>query len=307
MNNTSIPDTAPTFPQTLQSNWIAAAQAKGFDLVCRVQDRYHLLLRCQACGAEHASRINVVRDHQPLCPHCIEARWRADAEAAGLTWLGRDPESRHHGLYQAECGHEARRQFEFVKRVAAGTTDLRCETCHQAAEKAEAEARGWELIGVDPEGDPNYRLYRHQACAHQQRIARANMQSGRFTCSVCGEGWAAAPSFLYAMQFKLPAGAKLVKLGFSRDPKSRLHYQLKRRPDLEAQILRTVAMQSGHSALCTEKRLHAQLKAQHPDLIIPPERYQDWLRVRSEIYCAQLTANVLALLDEVEASPDAKT
>ncbi|OLS42420.1 hypothetical protein BV392_20450, partial [Rhodovulum sulfidophilum] len=102
----------------IHEHWQATAEAKGFEITARVDDRYHLMLRCHSCGGAHRSKLYVLMTCQPLCPHCMDARWRKDAEAAGLIWLGRDPDDRHYGFYQAPCGHKLRRQFELVKRIA---------------------------------------------------------------------------------------------------------------------------------------------------------------------------------------------
>lgn len=289
-----------TFPLTIHAHWRDTAANKGFDILKRIRDRYHLLLRCRTCGATHMGKIFVVMNNQPLCPHCIEHRWQADAKAAGLKWAGRDPQSRHHGFYIADCGHRLRRQIELVKRAAARICDLRCEACHSRKEQTEAEAQGWTLIGPDPEGDPNYRLYRHHKCGHTQRVARVNMQTGRFGCGNCGDDWPAAPSHLYAMQFKLPNGALLVKLGFSRNPDSRLRHQLLKHHGLDAQILKSVPMPTGQLALQTEKRLHARVKSTFPDSIAPPDLYAGSINVRSEIYFAEVTREILRLLDEID-------
>ena len=78
-----------------------------------------------------------------------------------------------------------------------------------------------------------------------QRVARANMQSGRFTCNECSGDWPSEPSFLYLMRFKLPEREAMVKFGFSRDPESRLSYQLQRTPDRSSQLERVVPMPTG--------------------------------------------------------------
>ncbi|WP_241477424.1 GIY-YIG nuclease family protein [Leisingera sp. ANG-S5] len=252
----------------------------------------------------HASKIFVLMNSQPQCPHCIEARWQADAAAAGLKWAGRDPEDRHYGHYIAPCGHNLRRQFEMVKRAAEGLCSVRCEICHADKEQAEAEERGWHLIGEDTGGNQNYRLYRHASCGHEQRIARANMQTSRFACGQCGEDWPAAPSYLYAMQFRLASGLRLVKLGFSRNPDSRLRHQLLKHRDLDAKILKTVPMATGQLALQAEKRLHAKLQAGFSDQVAPPELYSDALRVRSEVYFADAAQVIFAMLDAIEAEED---
>ncbi|RGP35200.1 GIY-YIG nuclease family protein [Pseudotabrizicola alkalilacus] len=297
---TDADETAPPYAGPIAPQWQAAAKAKGFAITGRIRDRYHLALRCDVCGHVYEARIYTLMSAQPQCPACMIARLNQDATAAGLAHLGRDTDSRHYSHYRAPCGHSLRRQHEIVRRMAAGSTGLRCETCHAATEASEAQARGWELIGPDPQGDPNYRLYAHaDGCGATQRIARANMQSNRFGCAGCGEGWMAAQSFLYAMRFTLPIGQELVKLGYSRDPDSRLLHQLQIDRDMPCEILRRVPMPTGHHAIRVEKRLHAKLRARHPHAVIDPLAYRGKIRVRSEIYDAALTQEVLALLDTV--------
>lgn len=300
--------TPPTPPVALDmpihAHWAAMAQAKGFTITERVDDRYHLLLRCEACGATHRTKLFVLMNNQPTCPHCIETSWKEDAAVASLVWLGRDPEDRHYGFYEAPCGHKLRRQFELIKRIADGECSHRCEICQNTIEQVEAEAQGWVLLGNAPTRDMGYRSYRH-SCGHQQVIARVNMQSGRFNCESCGQGWASARSYIYCMRFELPELPPMVKLGFSRNPQSRLTYQLKRRPDLQAEILHSVALSSGHKALCVEKQMHATLKRDHPGSVVPPQIYAPWLRVRSEIYSADLEMVILDMLDALPLLPDA--
>lgn len=101
------------------------------------------------------------------------------------------------------------------------------------------------------------------------------------------------------MQFELPNGAQLVKLGFSRNPDSRLRHQLLKHRSVEAQILKTVPMATGQLALQTEKRLHTRLKTAFPDSIAPPDLYAGSINVRSEIYFADVTAEIVRMLDEI--------
>lgn len=300
------PEQFSFYPGPVHAHWHATANAKGFDITGRILDRYHLALRCHSCGHVHASRIFNLMSAEPQCPACMLARLKRDAEAAGLVHLHRDPEHRHYSFYRAACGHTVRRQHEIIRRVAAGITDLRCETCHAATEASEARKRGWMLLGPDPDGDASYRLYAHAAgCGALQRIARVNMQTGRFECSCCGQGWAASLSYLYAMRFTLANGRELVKLGYSRDPESRLLHQLRIDRDMPCEILRTVEMSSGHQAIRTEKALHAQLRDAHPDAVVDPVSYRGQIRVRSEIYDTALTPLILALLDDIETQPAA--
>jgi len=299
------PMTITNFPWPIHTGdpkpeWIATAKTKGFKFIARIIDRMHLALECQTCGHINKTRLFTLMSAQPLCSNCVEQAWCADADAADLTFLHRDPAHRHYGIYRLNCGHEVRRQFALIKRVAAGAAGLRCETCHAAVEVAEAAAQGWDLIGPDTEGDPNYRTYKHIECGHEQRIARGNVQSQRFSCGGCGLDWPAAPSFVYVMRFTTAMGRELIKAGFSRNPWSRLHHQLVVDPEMPCEILRTVAIPTGREALSLEKRLHASLQRSHPNLVIDAAVYRDQIRVSSEIYDASLTPTLLAHLDEIE-------
>ncbi len=291
----------PVFPGTILPHWTITAATKGFDFVDRIVDRLHFALKCQQCGNLNKVNRYTLMSAQPLCRACIERAWTADATAAGLTFLRRDPTNRHYGIYLADCGHEVRRQFEMIKRIAAGLTGFRCETCHAVTEASEAEARDWTLIGPDPEGDPNYRIYRHDDCGHVQRISRRNLQADQFSCSNCSEDWPAAPSYVYAMSFTLASGREVVKLGFSRHPESRMNYQLKLDAQMPCQVLRVVSMPTGHAALCAEKAMHKRLKKAHPAAAVDPSAWRSQIRVKTEIYDGALTPVILGMLDALEA------
>ena len=291
----------PVYPGDLKANWIATAKDKGFDIVSRIIDRFHLALRCHRCGVVIKVRLYTLMSAQPKCSSCVESGWIRMARAAGLTYLDRCSDDRHYAIYKAPCGHELRRQFEIIERAAAGKTRLRCEVCHNEYERQEAEQEGWALLGPDPEGNPSYRHYQHVNCGHTQRIARANIQSGRVSCGACGEMWSAAPSQLYAMRFVLPNSRELVKLGYSNNPDSRLHHQLIKDPDMPCAILRTVPVATGQTAIRLEKALHRKLRQTHPDAVVAAEIYRAQIRVKSEIYDASITQLVLDELDAIAA------
>jgi len=288
-------------PGPIHAHWAEAARAKGFDLVARVRDRLHVALRCQTCGGLHVARYSVVMTAQPLCPHCIEARWRATALAAGLTWLGRDPDHRHYGRYLLPCDHEVRRQVSFVERVASGVVSARCETCLVHREEEEALRFGWMRLGRDPQGNPNYRLYRH-SCGHEQRIARANLQWGQCDCAGCGQSWTAKPSYIYLLDIRHPETRRhYLKLGYSSHPVKRHRHQLGLPRDAEVDVIRVVAMPTGHAACAMEKAAHARLKRAHPDAVVSPAEYADIMNVVSEIYRSQALAILQKTLDLIAA------
>ncbi|WP_017998887.1 hypothetical protein [Paracoccus sp. N5] len=287
-------------PGELHAHWTESARAKGFDLIARVRDRFRVALRCHTCAGIHVSRHSVVMTAQPLCPHCIETRWRATALAAGLTWLGRDSAHRHYGHYRLPCGHVARRQFSFVERVASGEVAARCETCLIHREAAEATRFGWTRLGRDPQGNPNYRLYRHH-CGHAQRIARANLQWGQCDCAGCGQSWTAKPSYIYLLDIRHPGTRRhYLKLGYSSHPVKRHKHQLGLPKDVDVEVLRVVTMPTGHDACAREKAAHARLRRDHPEAVAPQPEYADLMNVVSEIYRPQALAILHDTLDRIE-------
>ncbi|WEF24676.1 hypothetical protein [Paracoccus sp. S3-43] len=286
-------------PGPLHAHWIAAAEQKGFDLLARVTDRLHLALRCRCCGGVSVTRLYVLMTSQPLCRTCLETARTARAAAAGLAYLGPDPDHPQYGLFRATCGHVLRRQFEIIDRVARGETGLRCETCFAKRERQIAARHGWTRIGPDPRGNPNYHLYHHNACGHTQRIARANLRWGQCDCAGCGESWAAKPSFLYLLGIRHD-GRELLKLGYSANPLKRQRHQLGLPKTAQVTLLRRVAMPTGHAACAVEKRLHARLRRQHPEAVVPPGDYRGILNVVSEIYRPWLRAELERRLDRIE-------
>ena len=110
-----------------------------------------------------------------------------------------------------------------------------------------------------------------------------------------------AGSAIYLMHFDLPGFGPVVKLGFSRNPVSRLDYQLKGQRDLDATLLRVVPMASSRLALCTERRMHAELRATYPEAVVPPSAYEGIIRVGSEVYDAGLQPVIEEMLDRVAA------
>lgn len=290
-------DLAP-YPGPLHARWAEAAQQKGFDLMARVKDRYHLALRCRQCGAVSMTKLYVLMNNRPLCRSCLETARAERATAAGLSYLGPDPDHPQYGLYRATCGHTLRRQFEIIDRVADGRTGLRCETCFARKEQQIAARRGWTRIDADPHGNPNYHLYCHDTCGHTQRIARANLGWGQCDCAGCGESWTAKPSNIYLFEIRYN-DLHLLKVGYSANPVKRQKHQLGLPRDAQVSLLRSVAMPTGHAACTVEKRLHAQLRRRHPDAVVPPEHYQGILNVVSEIYRPWLRAELENQLDRI--------
>ncbi len=290
------------YPRPVPEAWALIARDKGFRVHGRIRDRYHVALECDTCGGLTAHKSFTLRKAQPRCGACAEADLADVARVAGLTFLRRDGRNHHYGLYRAACGHVIKRQFEFVVRVAARKTDVRCEKCLLNRERDEATRRGWERLGRDPQGNANYRLYRH-SCGNVQRIARVNLSWGQVKCASCGGAWNSNPSFIYLLRIEMKSrGLHLLKLGFSKTPMKRMKHQLGLPRSAKVDLVRVLPMASGHVARAQEAALHATLRRRHPDLVVPPEVYAGILNVRSEVYEAFAFDLIMDHLDRIEAA-----
>lgn len=290
----------PVFCKEAPRKWREAAEAKGFRLVARAQDRLHVILGCLSCGLPTLKRVSVVLGYEPDCPHCIGAGRKAAAASVGAKLVGHDPHGdRHYGSFQLGCGHTVRRQYHRVEIAAAGGHKLSCEICTQNRHTAEAKARDWQLIGPAPHRSRSYREYEH-ICSHRQNVAVANMRNGDVDCAGCGESWSSKPSTIYLFHFAF-SGIELIKLGFSSNPEFRMR-QVQIAPELtRATLVRTLPIPSGHDAICIEKALHSHIKANRPEFIVSPEIFRDHINTTSEIYHIHGRAYIERLMSAVEA------
>ncbi|WP_146681722.1 hypothetical protein [Thioclava sp. F28-4] len=277
--------------------WIEIAMDKGFRIDRRVRDRYHVVLECEECGAHVAQKLFTLRTASVACTACEDARRREAARLAGLNFLGYDIADASYGFYEASCGHTLRRQFELVGRAARGEVEARCEICHLAREEDEAIERGWERLGADLANDPNYRMYRHE-CGHEQRVARANMQSGHVDCGACGASWSARSSVIYLLDIR-HGEDHVLKLGYSNDPERRHRYQLGIPKDASVTILRQVEMKSGSVACSAEKTMHGTLTRHLIEAVVPQTEFAHLLNTTGEVYRPWARPEIESLLDAV--------
>jgi len=290
------------FPRRVPPAWHEFAQQKGYRIHSRIRDRLHVALECNACGGLTAHKSYTLRTAQPRCGACAEAELSDAARAAGLIFLRRNGRHHKYSFYRAGCGHVVRRQHEFVERVAAKRTDVRCERCLRARERDEAARQGWERLGRDPKGNANYRLYRH-SCGHIQRAARANVAWGQIKCAACGGAWNSAPSFIYLLRVEVSThGLHLLKLGFSKHPVKRHRHQLGLPRHARVELVRVLPMANGHDACARESAAHATLRRSHPDAVVPSEVYAGVLNTRSEVYEAWAFDLIMNLLDRIETA-----
>lgn len=287
----------PVFPMAPDPSWPPLADAKGFDFVARVTDRYRCLLRCHACGTNAVVRINVIRDHQPLCHACIYSRRAAAAQRLGAELVAADAAHRHYGHFRLACGHVVRRQYLRVETAATGGHAIDCETCREIRYGHEARIFGWTLDGPPKGRRPGYRRYRH-ACGHPQDVSIGNMAWGDASCGACAQNWAGKPSYIYLFRIDLP-GLPVVKLGYSARPAKRLRHQLGIQRGVRTEILRVLLLPSGNAAVREESACHRAMRDRHPDLIVPKATFGDAINTQGEIYHTAALPVLHTLLDDV--------
>ncbi|WP_299923809.1 hypothetical protein [uncultured Pelagimonas sp.] len=282
------------------ASWEHLAIKSGYTFYGRDKSkRATVLLRCHTCSELMSVHTHVLRTARAECTSCWLNALSSEAESAGLTLIGPDLTDSHRAHYLGVCGHTLNRQRGFIQRVGRGEVSLRCTDCLRERYAEMAENQGWSLLGKAINGKPNYRLFRH-TCGFEQDVAICNLQSGRFTCNACAGNWASDPSAVYLFQFDfLDERTRLLKVGMSRNPASRLRHQLGLKDEVRAQILRVVTVASGKKALKAEKRLHGILRAVCPEFVVP--NYElNWISVVSEIYRIEALPLISELLSDLE-------
>lgn len=287
----------PALNMPCKASWHAAALKKGFDLLGRALDRYHGVIRCHTCKADSVVRLNVVRDHNPLCHHCIRSRRITTAEKINAVWIAQDQTDRHYGHYRLRCGHAVRSQYIRVDKAATGGHAVSCETCREVRYAAQAQKFDWTLEGPAVDGRRGYRSYRH-VCGHRQDVHIGNMVWDDCECAQCGQGWSTKKSFIYLFQISLP-GMTVLKLGYSARPEKRLRHQLGIDPKVPTDVLRVVEMSKGNRAVAEERACHRYMQKHHHDLIVPKEEFGDAINTKSEIYREDAADILNAMLDRI--------
>ncbi len=107
-----------------------------------------------------------------------EAKWAAEAQAVGLTWLKRT--GGHYSLFRFDsCGHEQEIQVGHVRRNI-----LVCRTCISNKRVNDACAKGLTLLEASRK---SYWRYRFNNCGHEQEIQPDKVRRGAFKCHKCVE------------------------------------------------------------------------------------------------------------------------
>ncbi|RPE72193.1 hypothetical protein EDD53_1342 [Pacificibacter maritimus] len=288
------------FIAKIQSDVVAAADSKGFTVLCRGgPDRQMYILGCRTCGTPIHRRDRVVFDHKILCEGCGNKKDEVAAAALGGELVSPKPMGhRHLRQWRLKCGHLAIGQRGNMRKAARGNNNASCKECLKEQHAAEAADHGWTLIGPAARNNQSYREYEH-LCGHRQDVSVANMRHGDVNCAGCSETWSSKPSKIYLLTFSLPT-LPVIKLGYSNNPKFRLR-QVQFDPDKTRGTLdRAIDIKSGHRAICLEKAMHQYIQTHRPDLIVERDLFRDHLTTTSEIYHAHGRTFISALIDAAD-------
>lgn len=129
---------------------------------------------------------------------------------------------------------------------------------------------------------------------------------GQCECAGCGQSWNAKPSFLYLFSIFLPGdddqpARHYLKLGYSAHPVKRHRHQLGLPSDAQVEVLRVLAMASGHLACAAEQAAHRCLSRAHPEAVVPATELAGAMNVVREIYRPTLRPAIEAELDRIAA------
>lgn len=106
------------------------------------------------------------------------------------------------------------------------------------------------------------------------------------------------------IEFHLPDHDEpLVKMGMSRRPSNRLQHQFDLADGVSGKFIDKIPLPTGIAALRHEKRMHANLRASRPDLVVGRDEL-NWIRVVSEIYRAEALPLIQSMMDEVRQQLD---
>ena len=129
-----------------------------------------------------------VRDKAFKCPHCKDAQFIEEAQAAGLTLIGAASEelevkskAENYRLYRCnECQHEQNFKLAHVR-----IGNISCAGCSTDDLKKRADISGWNIIRFNVDGP--FHLASCKSAAHERLVRSGQLGKGNLQCSECFE------------------------------------------------------------------------------------------------------------------------
>jgi len=232
----------------LQAKLISEASAVNLTLLGPGRSQAYRLYRFDDCLHEQDFQPTNVRRTHPQCDRCSQDQLEEEARAAGLTLLG-PAKSKHYRLYRFNnCEHEQNIRIDHVREKK----NFKCRLCSQEKLISEARAAGLTILGRGK--NHQYRLYRVNACGHEQVIQTTNVRRASFLCDQCEETSLDLPSHVYLLEIQVGKESWL-KLGYAKVIDSRIQgYGLPK--GATTRELEVVPYETGREARTDEESLH---------------------------------------------------
>ena len=208
--------------------------------------------RFKTCGHEKEMRYaSVQKRTTDRCQVCYEEELRVKAQEQGLTYVGKSDLS---GIYRRYRFNTCLHTKDIAAQcVAVGRFE--CKDC--ITEEKEQLCKDNGLMVVDKHED-RYWTFK-LPCNHFKKLRVDHAVDDSWLCDECGDSHYTKPSIVYLYKFSCP-DFEWLKLGFSRNLSIR-KTNYKTPKDCKAELLYSLAVETGAKAQSIEKSIHGKLKS----------------------------------------------
>lgn len=272
-----------------EENLIKEAESIGYKLLSKSELGPDFRLYQKDCGCIENVRTGSVRKTkdkrstgQTTCKTCYRNSLQKYAEESDIT-LFEDIDTYYIKIKFNKCGH-----FKEALKMQIPRKNLVCRVCQEEQFKNEAVEQGIELLGA---GKGSYRTYK-LPCGCIRELRPSHVRESRWECDVCEDSHFVKPSIVYLLKMKATDGKEWLKLGYSRDVKSRISgYGFKG----SVETLKVLHFSTGKESMAFEKSIHKQFR----DKLIPKSVMKSYMANGStECYELDMLDNLLSALNE---------
>lgn len=223
----------------------------GYSLVKHIKgSRY--LTRVDECGHEFDMNLATIRNRiTNRCSICYEKRIAEECKPKGLVLVGKTERAGQYRKYKfIGCGHTIDTVPEVIR-----DDRFECKTCIEDDFISKITPQGLTLI--DRVAVKGYR-WLTLPCGCEREIRLDHARNGNWLCGDCGDTHFTKASNLYLVKFSSEHFSWL-KFGYAKDLETRFNsYGVDSKFNRE--ILFSIPMKDGYTALKLEKSIHADFK-----------------------------------------------
>lgn len=276
------------------------AQERGFTVLGEGTSALFRKVRRDICGhiseVRHAAikkRSEANEDLNFTCEQCYEIRLKEEAEAAGMTYLGKALHKagsfRHYKFNK--CGH-----VRDIHAPCISIGNFFCSECKEEKYKAEAANAGLTYIGFGTNRSDCKRMY-VLPCGHTKEIRMDHARDGSYLCNTCGDSHYTKPSSIYLLKITTEDSFTWLKLGFARNLAVRKsNYGLPKGANVE--LLAVVDVPTGAMAVSKEKSWHKVMKSFRLDSTFMKNYHK--FNGFTECYSVEAEDQILTLIRDLE-------